>query len=120
MVERFAAAGTRVFVVEAPPSYPVPVPLKLGLVVRRGGDPASFGMPLADHGAMFAPVHTVFDALAARGLVRCLRPADVLCSAGRCRAWADGHALYSDDAHLSAYGAELVAPIFTAVFTPGR
>jgi len=120
VVERFAAAGARVFVVEAPPSYPVPVPLKLGLVVRRGGDPASFGMPLADHGAMFAPVHTVFDALAARGLVRCLRPADVLCSAGRCRAWADGHALYSDDAHLSAYGAELVAPIFTAVFTPGR
>jgi peptidoglycan/LPS O-acetylase OafA/YrhL len=116
VVDRFVAAGMRVYVVDTPPSYPVSVPLKLGLLVHRGRDPASFGMPLADHAAMLAPVHGFFDDLAARGLVELLRPTDILCRDGRCVAWRDGHSLYSDDAHLSAYGADLVAPIFERVF----
>lgn len=118
-VERFVSLGIRVHIVDSPPSYPVSVPLKLSLLVRRGRDPASFGMPLADHLAMLAPVHATFDDLVGRGLVDLLRPVDVLSSGGRCVAWADGHSLYSDDAHLSARGADLVAPIFATVFPAG-
>lgn len=116
-VDRLVAAGMRVYLVDSPPAFPVPVPLKLGLIVRRGRDPASFGIPLADHVEMLAPVHAAFDELVALGMATVLRPTDILCREGRCIAWADGHALYSDDAHLSARGADLVAPIFEAVFT---
>jgi len=116
-VESLTAAGCRVWVVDAPPYFPVSVPLKLGLLVGRGDDPARFGTSLPEQRRLLAPVHDVFATLAARHLVTVLRPTDVLCDgAGFCAGWADGHALASDDAHLSAAGAARVAEIFTAPF----
>jgi len=118
LVRELTDKGIRVFIVDAPPFYPVSVPLKLGLIAKRGGDPSRWGTKMSEHLAELAFIHDVFRELESAFKVRIIRPADTLCDpTGFCRTWENGHSLYSDDAHLSKYGARLMEPILEPVFT---
>jgi len=113
LVRELRSLGARVHVVDAPPDFAVPVPLKLAMIVRRGGDPSTLRADLAEHRRSLAPVHAVFDELERAGDVTLVRPTEALCGPdGTCPAWREGHALYSDDSHLSEEGAALVDPLF--------
>jgi len=113
LVQELRSLGARVHIVDAPPSFAVPVPLKLSVIRRRGGDPATLHASLEEQRRALAPVHAVFDELERDGLATVIRPTDALCGAdGACPAFKDGHALYSDDVHLSEYGASLVDGLF--------
>lgn len=118
-VEELVALGARVHVVDAPPYYPVPVPLKLSLIARWGGDPDRLRSSREDHDRLLCDVHAVFKTYERARKVEVIRPADVLCDeAGWCHTCAEGRSLYSDEAHLSEEGAEFVRQLFSHVFQP--
>jgi len=62
-------------------------------------------------------IHSVFRELSDSSNAVVIKPSDVLCDKdGFCRTYQNGHSLYSDDAHLSEYGAEVVAPLLSPIF----
>jgi hypothetical protein len=117
LVSELSKRGVRTFVVDAPPRYLNSVPLRLSLLVQRGGDPTSYGSRLLDHQYQMRQYEEVFVELGRLPNVLILRPTDILCDQnGFCRTYADGHALYFDHCHLSQFGAQLCEPIFAPVF----
>lgn len=116
-VEELVSLGARVFVVDAPPYYSVPVPLKLAIIARRGGDPERLRSSRTDHDRLLRDAHAVFDPYERVGTIRVIRPVDLLCDeAGSCRTCTKEHSYYADEAHLSEEGAEFVSELFIPVF----
>jgi peptidoglycan/LPS O-acetylase OafA/YrhL len=117
LVSEFSKRGIRTFIVDAPPRYLNSVPLRLSLLVQRGGDPTSYGSRLRDHQSQMRQFEDIFVELSRLPNVSILRPTDILCDKdGVCRTYSDGHALYFDHCHLSQFGAQLCEPIFAPVF----
>ena len=115
VVGRLASAGKRVVVV-----YPIPIlgPQVLRHLMRAAADNkdlGEFGQPLA---AYLDDAREAFDLLDKLGnnpgLLR-VHPHRALCEDGRCSAYKDGRALYSDYAHISLSGAEMLSPLFEQV-----
>lgn len=117
LVNSIIEKNVRVFILDAPPYQAVSVPLKLGLIVKRGGDPMRFGSKLKVHLEEFTFIHGVFKELSVIPNVTIIYPTDVLCDQnGFCRTYQDGHSLYSDDAHLSEYAGRFIEPLLVPVF----
>jgi hypothetical protein len=109
-------AGKRVVLVYPSPEYGSSVPVLLARAAHRGAELASVGLARETFDAQRAGSVRALDAIRADGRIGMVDPARLLCDAARCRAWAEGHALYFDDDHLSVSGARFVAPVFAAFF----
>jgi hypothetical protein len=84
---------------------------KLARASIFGSDPRLVGVSLSRHRKRCAPEIAVIQEMAGRGVV-ILEPSDILADeTGFCRAERIGRALYSDDRHLSAYGARQLVPL---------
>lgn len=118
LVERLRGLRIRMSIIDSPPYYPVAVPLKLGILVRQGGDPARYGSLLRQHLKEQAAIYSIFQEVRAPD-VQILKVTDILCDRqGFCRTYGDGHSLYADEMHLSEYGAALTIPVLERIFAP--
>ena len=116
LVKTLVNRGIEVWIIDAPPYYDVSVPLKLGLIVKNGGDPAKYGSQLSGHVSELSYIHSVFREVEA-DKVHIITVTDILCdSGGFCRSYLDGHSLYSDDAHLSDFGVAQIVPLLKPAF----
>ena len=115
-MKTLVSRGIEVWIIDAPPYYAVSVPLKLGLIVKNGGDPAKYGSQLSEQLSELTYIHSVFRELKA-DKVHIITVTDILCdSAGFCHSYLDGHSLYSDDAHLSDFGVAQIVPMLKPAF----
>ncbi|KAF1029083.1 MAG: O-acetyltransferase OatA [Pseudomonas sp.] len=123
-VARLRAGGHRVWLVKEVPLQHFSVPYRLSRLAMLGRATDREGMPVGDHLRRQAYIETVFDQIAAADPgVRLLDPAPVLCAtAGWCGVELNGHALYTDDNHLSNVGARFIEaflePLFSVVRNP--
>lgn len=108
-VEALSRTGAKVVIVDSVPEVGWDVPSVLARAAEWGID-ARPGPSAAAFDRRQAKVRAGFTGLD----VRVLRPSDVLCNASECRVSIDGTPLYSDDDHLSPYGASLMAPLLGA------
>lgn len=118
LIGELMARNIGVSIIDSPPYYPVSIPLKLGILVKNGGDPRGYGSPLSKHLAEQAYIYDVFNEVRS-AKVRIITVTDALCDqTGFCRTYLDGHSLYSDEAHLSDFGAEQTIPVLRSIFAP--
>lgn len=109
-IERLQQAGKQVWLLAPIPSYGYPVPAALWQRQRRGQDPATQGLRVAQFEHRQADALRLVQRLATQTGVRLLSVSDALCRQGVCRVLDDAqHPLYFDDNHLSLAGARLVA-----------
>lgn len=109
-------ANRQVWIVEQAPwgQHDVPQALALG---RRFGREVSEIEPLREtHETHQAFVLRVFDEVANGPNIHRVDPAEVLCGEITCQVMAESRSLYSDDDHLSEFGAMWVSEIFYALF----
>jgi hypothetical protein len=111
-----ADAGKRVVLVYPSPEYGSSVPILLARAAHRGADLTTVGLARATFESQRAKLVRALDAIRGDRRIGMVDPSRLLCDATRCRAWADGHALYFDDDHLSVSGARYVARAFAAYF----
>ncbi len=112
-VESVARAGKRVILVYPIPIFSLDPPTALGLVARRGGDVAAFGLTRAEYDFATRDARIMLDALAARTGAASVHPEALLCDAERCHAYDPAHgALYFNHNHLSLTGARWLARRF--------
>jgi peptidoglycan/LPS O-acetylase OafA/YrhL/predicted DNA-binding transcriptional regulator len=117
LVREFSTQNIGITVIDAPPHYSVPVPLKLRMLMRQGGDPEKYGSLLSNFREEQSYIYDVFRDIRSSG-VQIVSVTDVLCDAsGFCHTYLNGHSLYADEIHLSAYGAELTIPLLETIFT---
>jgi len=111
-VRAIHATGRRVVLVTPPPSAGVDSGRCLA---RRGAGLVSIGMrpdcrfTRADYLRYSAPVRSVLEEVARRGIVPIIDFDPVLCSGSLCSTSAGGLPLYRDDVHLSIDGSRYVA-----------
>ncbi len=105
------ALGVEVFVMKQVPPLLVDVPIKLAQMERFGIEPEVYRLR-GDINARMVFVNTVMDDL---DEVEILDPADILCDQDKCSGQRDGRSLYSDDDHLSVYGAQFLRPLYDRV-----
>jgi hypothetical protein len=116
LIARLKERGIEVSIIDSPPYYSVSIPLKLGILVKEGGDPEKFGSRLSKHLMEQAYVYQAFGDLVPYG-VHLIKVTDVLCDrSGFCRTYLNGRSLYSDNAHLSDFGAEQAIPLLEPIF----
>ena len=119
LIGELKARNIAVSIVDSPPYYPVSIPLKLGILVKNGGDPRRYGSHISKHLAEQAYIYDVFNEVKSEK-VRVITITDALCDqTGFCRTYLDGHSLYSDEAHLSDFGAEQTIPLLRPIFSRG-
>ncbi len=111
-----ADGGKHVVLVYPSPEYAYSVPVQLARAAHRGQDLATIGLARATFDALRAPFVRALDAIREDPRIGKVDPARRLCDQVRCRVWADGHALYFDDDHLSVNGARYVLPLFDRFF----
>jgi peptidoglycan/LPS O-acetylase OafA/YrhL len=70
--------------------------------------------------AQYREMERSLRALVGRGALRVADPKDALCPGDSCLYKVNGHALYFDESHLSAYGAMYVAQTLEPCFEAGR
>ncbi|MFT0472424.1 acyltransferase family protein [Pseudomonas antarctica] len=120
-VQHLRASGHRVWLVKEVPLQEFDVPFRLARLAMLGRRTDKEGLPLAEHLARQAYISATFERIAASDPgVRVLDPAPKLCAVNSwCRVELDGHALYTDDNHLSIAGSKLVEgflePFFRAL-----
>jgi peptidoglycan/LPS O-acetylase OafA/YrhL len=109
-----AGAGKEVVIVGPVPEVGSPVPRTLALAVWRGRNldirPARDGFNARHHIVLSA-----LTGIGQRELARVVYPHLALCDEARCRIESNGRALYSDDNHLTRYGADSIGHIFEPV-----
>ncbi len=110
--------STKIWILRQVPKPSWNVPTTLASAVARGYDPADFGVPLLEYRKESQRQDPLFEGLALKfPAVSILDPAEFFAtSSGLCRVSADGNALYCDDSHLSAAGAQVLRPLFESVF----
>jgi peptidoglycan/LPS O-acetylase OafA/YrhL len=109
-VQQLRASGHRVWLVKEVPLQDFNVPFRLARLAMLGRPTDKEGLPLAEHLERQAFISATFERMAAADPgVRVLDPAPKLCDVNSwCRVELDGHALYTDDNHLSIAGSRLV------------
>jgi hypothetical protein len=109
-IERLQQAGKQVWLLAPVPSYGYPVPDALWQRERRGQDPATQGMRVAEFEHRQADALSLVQRLSSQTGALLVSVSDALCSQGVCRVLDDAqHPLYFDDNHLSLAGARRVA-----------
>jgi peptidoglycan/LPS O-acetylase OafA/YrhL len=111
-----ADAGKLVVLIYPTPEYTASVPMLLARAASRGNALDSLGMSRRAFEAQRAPLVRALDAIRGDSRILMLDPAERLCDRRHCRIYADGHALYFDDDHLSVQGARYLAPAFARFF----
>ena len=91
-------------------------PVPLARAAHRAERLESLGLPRAAFEASRAPFTAALDRIRAKGRIEKIDPAARLCDETRCHIYAEGHALYFDDDHLSLAGARYLAPLFAPWF----
>ena len=110
--------GVNIWIVKQVPPTLLNVPTALAKAVYLGEDPKALERPYADIVARRRPVNAAFDAAAQTYPLHFIDPAEQLCpNYSHCLIAANGHALYSDNSHLTTYGAlwskDMLTPFFT-------
>lgn len=111
-----ADAGKVVVLIYPSPEYAVSVPMQLARAAKRGTPLSAVGMSRATFDAQRAPLVRALNAIRTDARIQMVDPAARLCTRARCAVFADGHALYFDDDHLSVQGVRFLAPIFARFF----
>ena len=98
-------------------SYPIPeiaykVPNTLAQkLMLEGQMPEQFAVPFENYKERHKFIFSLFDRYNHPNLVK-VYPHKLLCDDKVCKTYANGHALYYDDDHLSLEGAEYILPLF--------
>lgn len=115
-IKRLTEIGVRVWIVRQVPLQSHDVPRTLAASMILGRQPADRGVTRAAHLAHRASVDRIFDGLAGPS-VAVLDPDPYLFDeADRSILIEDGRALYLDENHLSAYGAQRLRPMLDPLF----
>ncbi len=105
-VSKLRALGVNVWVVRQVPPQLVHVPSALAKAQYLGRDPEALKRPYAEILARNRFIDDVFSAAAKNYPMNFIDPAETFCPQQKsCLIAAEGRALYSDDTHLSYYGA---------------
>lgn len=113
-VTDLAALGVEVYFVEDIPFILAAVPDRLAKA-RVIGAPTRADIPTKEYRRQLSAAASLARGLEARGLVRVVRPGEILCGPRTCGAVAGGELLYRDGGHLNRQGALRVAPVFEPV-----
>lgn len=108
-VRALQAAGKQVWLLDPVPTYAYPVPAALAQQLRRGRDPADYGLPASQYRQAEASGLAVLQRVAtATGATR-ISIESALCGQQRCAVvGGEGQGLYMDDNHLNMQGARLL------------
>jgi hypothetical protein len=116
-VEKLLKMGRKVIIVNEIPEIGYNVPASLSIAKRTGADLNKIIAPSLDEYIDRNKVaFTVIKSLSKQKNVQVLEPSDVLCAQKTCLVVIDGQYLYTDDDHLSVFGAQYIARIFDIVF----
>jgi hypothetical protein len=110
------AAGKRVWLVGPIPEVGYDVPRYFHLRAIGFADGLEIAPTLAEFGQRQAFVLSLMGDLARRYPIGTIWPHERLCNDVGCEIARDGHLLYSDDDHLSVFGAHSIADLFKPVF----
>jgi peptidoglycan/LPS O-acetylase OafA/YrhL len=118
-VRRLQAMDVDVWLMEQVPPQLVLVPSALAKAVYLGRDPLALRRPLADVEIRRAAAEAAFNELHRIAQVSFIDPAKTFCpNREPCAIAAQGHALYEDNNHLTAYGAvwsrNMLDPFFSS------
>ncbi len=115
-LQQLQDAGTTVWIMEQVPFQNFKVLHRLVSIIRHGEDAIKIGTPYSEHQARQSFVHSVFTNSAGEN-VHLIDPGEIMCNEnGFCRAEHEGHSLYRDNDHISAYGALHLKPLFTRMY----
>jgi peptidoglycan/LPS O-acetylase OafA/YrhL len=112
---RLAKGDRAVWIVQEVPNLLVNGPEALVRAALTHRDVSLFELSLAHHRDRSSFVNDVLDALMTKVPFRRIDPATMLCDDARCHLQEDGRSLYSDNNHLSAYGAVSLLPLFMPI-----
>ncbi len=113
-VKVLRAGGKRVIIVGPVPEYRRSVPGDLAKMHVWGGH-WEIAPTRSDFLRREAYAYAVFTSAAEKYGAVIVRPELLLCAQPRCSPMKDGRPLYRDNTHLSIYGAEILAPLFTGL-----
>ena len=111
------AAGKQVVLLYPLPEVGHDVPMGMGRVALRGGDPASHSMDRALFDARSADIMQAFDRIVAEYDLIAIRPHDTLCDTESCRLALEGDPIYRDSNHLNATTSRRLAPLFAGALS---
>jgi peptidoglycan/LPS O-acetylase OafA/YrhL len=117
-IHRLSVAGKTVVLVYPVPEISFPVPSAVGRLMATKRDPASLSSSLSFFHRRQDAILNILDRVGASERVLRVYPHKRLCDAERCIVYANGSPLYRDDNHLSAAGADFVAPELEPIFEP--
>lgn len=117
-VKALVTTHKTVVIVGPVPEFDVLVPPALARM-KLGGTKRQIAPARAEYLARQAAVRRVFDGIAKSYPVIFVHPDAILCPSDFCKAEVGGRPLYRDQHHLTVFGAELLAPLFAPVFSPG-
>jgi hypothetical protein len=115
-IEALLAAGKRVWLVGPVPEVGYDVPRYFYLRSLGFAQDLEIAPTLAEFGQRQAFVFDLLGDLPRRYPVGMIWPHERLCGDLGCEIARDGHVLYSDDDHLSVFGAQSIAGLFAPVF----
>jgi hypothetical protein len=110
------AAGKHVWLVGPVPEIGFDVPRYVHLQALGFAQDLDIAPTLDEFNARQRFVLALLDDLAQRYAVGVILPHRRLCDGTRCAVMRDGRLLYSDDDHLSVFGAQSIAEDFSAAF----
>ena len=115
-VSALLAAGKRVWLVGPVPEIGYDVPRFVHLRALGFAAGLEIAPTLAEFRDRQGFTRALLDDLARRHPIGAIWPHQVLCDNDRCAIARDGHLLYSDDDHLSVFGAQSIAAVFSPIF----
>jgi len=117
LVRQLESRGIKVWVMRTVAYQPRRVPETLAQIARRGKDLNLLALPVSVHRKKDKPTNDVLDSALANTDVRMLDPIPFFVDdSGTYLMAKNRNGLYSDDNHLSAYGASLLAPMIDEAF----
>jgi len=112
-----ASSGARSWMVAEVPDMTFDVPGRMARRLIFGRPVDTIEGPARDvHLSRAHAVQEIIERVSGQVPVQLIDPSTVLCQASTCEPQADGQPLYSDNHHLSVFGARRVAPLFEPVF----
>lgn len=116
-VEKLLNMGRSVIIVNEIPEIGYNVPAAFSIAQRTGADINNIIAPsLDEYIARNTFPASVIQSLSKRKNVQVLDPSRILCAQARCLVAVDGQYLYTDDDHLSIFGAQYISSIFDGIF----
>jgi hypothetical protein len=115
-VAALLSAGKRVWLVGPVPEVGYDVPRYFYLRSLGFADELEIAPTIAEFDQRQHFVLGLLGGLARRYPIGMIWPHEGLCNDVRCEIVRDGHLLYSDDDHLSVFGAQSIAGLFAPVF----